>query len=246
MISAHLSLSCSQLSDAWSDGSALTLARPGGSAAPLRAQAPPHRLVREGGASRRRLLPGGGGEGLLRAPPQPRSPSSGASFPARAPAPALGSPLASEGLPGRHRSSARRGAGFPGRAHPEAGPARRRGGAALPQLPESAPPLAPPARETGRGGRGQEAASAPGSAAAGVGAAGAAEPAPRAAAAGAGGRDKGDAQNCFRPRSLLWRKSPSRHLFLLDQLLFSVLSSPVQGPAQWGRGLGGKTTCYRP
>ncbi|XP_070427307.1 CDC42 small effector protein 2 isoform X1 [Equus przewalskii] len=136
MISAHLSLSCSQLSDAWSDGSALTLARPGASAAPLRAQAPPHRLVREGGASRRRLLPGGGGEGLLRAPPQPRSPSSGASFPARAPAPALGSPLASERLPGRHGSSARRGAGLQGRAHPEAGPgagpARRRGPPAAP------------------------------------------------------------------------------------------------------------------
>ncbi|XDA76681.1 hypothetical protein R6Z07F_006823 [Ovis aries] len=44
-----------------------------------------------------------------------------------------------------------------------------RGGAALPRLPERAPPLAPPAREPGRGGRGQEAASAPGSAAAGVG-----------------------------------------------------------------------------
>ena len=52
-----------------------------------------------------------------------------------------------------------------------AGPAWRQlcGGAALPLLPERAPPLAPPAREPGRGGRGQEAASAPGSAAAGVG-----------------------------------------------------------------------------
>lgn len=76
------------------------------------------------------------------------------------------------------------------------GPARRqlRGGAVFPRSWERAPPLAPPAREPGRGGRGQEAASAPGSAAAGVGVAGAAEPAPRAAAAGAGGRDKGDGE----------------------------------------------------
>ncbi|XP_074169566.1 CDC42 small effector protein 2 isoform X1 [Rhinolophus sinicus] len=107
------------------------------------------------------------------------------------------------GLPSPRSRRARRGAEVRGRVHPRrgqgAGPARRwlLGGATLPPPPhpwlsERAPPLAPPAREPGRGGRGQEAASAPGSAAAGVGEAGAAEPAPRAAAAGAGGRDKGD------------------------------------------------------
>ncbi|XP_047630694.1 translation initiation factor IF-2 [Phacochoerus africanus] len=72
---------------------------------------------------------------------------------------------------------------------------RRRG---APAAPERAPPPAPPARELGRGGRGQEAASAPGSAAAGVGATGAAEPAPRAAAAGVSGRDKGDGPHLWR------------------------------------------------
>lgn len=112
------------------------------------------------------------------------------------------------------RPSSRLGGGFPARAaggrcalrgsraesNAQAGqgvgPARQqlRGGAVLPRLSGRAPPLAPPAREPGRGGRGQEAASAPGSAAAGVGVAGAVEPAPRAAAAGAGGRDKGDGE----------------------------------------------------
>lgn len=102
-----------------------------------------------------------------------------------------GSPASEQSpSPGAGRGRGRQGAGprtGPGEERRAARPSRGSGSAA-----PLAPPFAPPAREPGRGRRGQEAASAPGSAAAAVGVVGAAEPALRAAAAGAGGRDKDD------------------------------------------------------
>lgn len=182
--------------DKWCQDSAPSLASLGASAVPLGAQAPPLRAVRGGGASRRCQPPGGGrGGAVVRSHPAPvaifrRVLSRAGSSPSSRPSSRLGRGFLARAAA---RSCASRGSWLSPTPRRGRGWGQR-GGAVLARLSGRAPPLAPPAREPGRGGRGQEAASALGSAAAGVGVAGAAEPAPRAAAAVAGGPDKGDGE----------------------------------------------------